>query len=117
VSRRTETAWIPEIFRKKRRLFTKSVAERRTPVPLAQMNLTLLDSIRPSDSYESLEEALEISAIAAADFRKQIAIIHETLRPDGHPTSFGGISRLLGSVKATFASHYYRYLEEQKHGP
>jgi hypothetical protein len=52
------------------------------------MNLTLLDSIRPSDYCESLEEALEISAIAARDFRKQIAIIRETLRPDGHPTSF-----------------------------
>jgi hypothetical protein len=76
------------------------------------MNLTLLDSIRPSDYHESLEEALEISAIAASGFRKQIAIISETLRPDGHPTSFCWISRLLSSVKATIASHYYRYLEE-----
>jgi hypothetical protein len=52
------------------------------------MNLTLLDSIRPSDYCESLKEALKISAIAAPDFRKQIAIIHDTVRPDGHLTSF-----------------------------
>jgi hypothetical protein len=65
MSRRTETGWIPEIFKEKRRAFTKSMAERRPPVPLAQMNLTLLDSVCPSDYHESLEEALEISAIAA----------------------------------------------------
>jgi hypothetical protein len=68
------------------------MAERRPHVSLAQMNLTLLDSIRPSDYHESLEEALEIAAIAASGFRKQFAIFRETLRPDCYPTSFTGSS-------------------------
>jgi hypothetical protein len=41
------------------------MAERRPPAPLAQINLTLLDSIRPCDYRESLEETIKISAIAA----------------------------------------------------
>jgi hypothetical protein len=43
------------------------------------MNLTLLDSIRPSNYHEFLDEGLEISANSASDFCKQIAIIRATL--------------------------------------
>jgi hypothetical protein len=77
------------------------------------MALVILDDIEPSKYRESLEASLEISSLSSPDLRKQIAIIRETLHPDGGPTSFGMIARLLVMAKATVAEHYTRYVAER----
>jgi hypothetical protein len=60
---------------------------------------------------------LEISSLSSPDLRKQIAIVRETLYPDGWPASFGMIARLLMMAKATVAEYYTRYVAERRDGP
>jgi hypothetical protein len=76
------------------------------------MALAILDGIEPSEYRESLETSLEISSLSSPDLRKQIAIVRETLYPDGWPASFGMITRLLMMTKATVAEYYTRYVAE-----
>jgi hypothetical protein len=56
------------------------------------MPFAILDGLEPSEYRESLETSLEISNRSCLDLRKPIAIIRETLHPDGRPTSFGMIA-------------------------
>jgi len=51
---------------------------RRTPVQLPDMNAAVLQAVEPVEYREELQASMEISALCAPDFRKQIAILRET---------------------------------------
>jgi hypothetical protein len=65
---------------------------------------------------EFLERSLGIASISSPDLRQSIAIIREMVHPDGKPTSFGMIARMLGMAKATVAEHYTRSLAGPRYG-
>jgi hypothetical protein len=73
------------------------MAARRQPLPLAEMDLSILDLMQPVP----YRELLEISTLSSLDLRKQIAVLCETCRLDGKPTSFGIISRIFCMAKET----------------
>jgi hypothetical protein len=79
------------------------------------MDLVILDGIHPLGYRETLETSLEISIISSPDLCKQITIIRETMYPDGRPTSFGILSRLLRMAKATIAEHSTCYPGERRY--
>jgi hypothetical protein len=81
------------------------------------MDFGLLDAVPDPDDKESLQMSLELSVLSASDLRKQIAIIRETVQPNGKFTSFRPTARFLGMTKASTWTHYYRYLSERSHSP
>jgi hypothetical protein len=93
------------------------MAARCQPLPLTEMDISILHLMQPLQYRESLETSLEISSLLSPDLRKQIAILRKTCHLDGKPTSFGIISQILRMAKATVAEHSGRYLAERRHGP
>jgi hypothetical protein len=86
------------------------------PLPLSGITLAVLDGTEPSKYRESLKISLEIARISSPDPHKRIAIVRETLHPDGKTTSFGMTARVLGMAKTTVTEHYIRYLAERRYG-
>jgi hypothetical protein len=90
---------------------------RRSPVPIAVVDFGVLDAVSDPDDKESLQMSLDLSVLSASDLRKPIAIIRETVQPNGKLTSFGLTAHFLGRIKAAVSEQYYRYLGEQAHDP
>jgi hypothetical protein len=78
--------------------------------------LAVLDGIVPSEYGEPHEPSLDIASLSSSDLPKQITIIRETRHPNGKPTSFGMIARVLEMTKVTVADHYARCLAERCDG-
>jgi hypothetical protein len=81
------------------------------------MDFRLLNAVSDPNDKESLQISLELSLLSASDLRKQIAILRETIQPNGQLASFGLTVRFLGITKTTVSEHYCIYLGERAHRP
>jgi hypothetical protein len=85
-------------------------------VTMSKMNLSILKDIQDLEYQDRLSISLFSSSLVGF-FRKQVAIIHETLDIKRRPTSFVKVGIILGGFRfitqETIGKHYSRYIPKQ----